>query len=80
MFKIGWNTRVPVSRFYAHCKLQTARCPTQNCESDRSNGALGKMAGLASATGERRFEVSRDNLDENGGGNQSLKRRPVAKV
>jgi len=23
--------------------------------------------------------VSRDNLDENGGGNQSLKRRPVAK-
>jgi len=22
--------------------------------------------------------VSRDNLDENGGGNQSLKRRPVA--
>jgi len=24
-------------------------------------------------------ELSRDNLDENGGGNQSLKRRPVAK-
>src|SRR5712691_11392040 len=24
--------------------------------------------------------LSRDNLDENGGGNQSLKRRPVAKV
>jgi putative transposase len=24
-------------------------------------------------------EVSRDNLDENGGGNRSLKRRPVAK-
>jgi hypothetical protein len=23
--------------------------------------------------------LSRDNLDENGGGNQSLKRRPVAK-
>ena len=27
-----------------------------------------------------RRAVSRDNLDENGGGNQSLKRRPVAKV
>jgi hypothetical protein len=26
------------------------------------------------------LEVSRDNLDENGGGNQGLKRRPVAKV
>jgi hypothetical protein len=26
------------------------------------------------------FLLSRDNLDENGGGNQSLKRRPVAKV
>jgi hypothetical protein len=24
-------------------------------------------------------QMSRDNLDENGGGNQSLKRRPVAK-
>jgi hypothetical protein len=24
--------------------------------------------------------MSRDNLDENGGGNQGLKRRPVAKV
>jgi hypothetical protein len=24
-------------------------------------------------------DMSRDNLDENGGGNQSLKRRPVAK-
>jgi hypothetical protein len=24
--------------------------------------------------------VSRDNLDENGGGNQSLKRRPVAEL
>ncbi|HVQ11242.1 MAG TPA: hypothetical protein VMS19_05000 [Methyloceanibacter sp.] len=24
-------------------------------------------------------ELSRDNLDENGGGNQGLKRRPVAK-
>jgi hypothetical protein len=27
-----------------------------------------------------RAQVSRDNLDENGGGNQSLKRRPVAKL
>ena len=26
-----------------------------------------------------RVGLSRDNLDENGGGNQSLKRRPVAK-
>jgi hypothetical protein len=26
-----------------------------------------------------RSDVSRDNLDENGGGNQGLKRRPVAK-
>ncbi|MET0472079.1 MAG: hypothetical protein ABWZ93_14595, partial [Xanthobacteraceae bacterium] len=26
------------------------------------------------------FRVSRDNLDENGSGNQGLKRRPVAKV
>jgi hypothetical protein len=25
------------------------------------------------------LDLSRDNLDENGGGNQSLKRRPVAK-
>jgi len=27
---------------------------------------------------ERRGQLSRDNLHENGGGNQSLKRRPVA--
>jgi hypothetical protein len=27
----------------------------------------------------QRAVVSRDNLDENGGGNQGLKRRPVAK-
>jgi hypothetical protein len=27
----------------------------------------------------KRLSVSRDNLDENGGGNQGLKRRPVAK-
>ena len=26
------------------------------------------------------FNLSRDNLDENGGGNQSLKRRPVAEL
>jgi hypothetical protein len=26
------------------------------------------------------YELSRDNLDENGGGNQGLKRRPVAKL
>jgi hypothetical protein len=25
-------------------------------------------------------DLSRDNLDENGGGNQSLKRRPVAEL
>jgi hypothetical protein len=29
---------------------------------------------------QQRDRVLRDNLDENGGGNQSLKRRPAAKV
>ena len=28
----------------------------------------------------RQRRLSRDNLDENGGGNQSLKRRPVAEL
>jgi hypothetical protein len=28
----------------------------------------------------RSDRLSRDNLDENGGGNQSLKRRPVAEL
>jgi putative tryptophan/tyrosine transport system substrate-binding protein len=50
---------------------------------------LGLVASLArpggNATGSNVFlqeveAMSRDNLDENGGGNQSLKRRPVAKV
>jgi hypothetical protein len=34
------------------------------------------LARAASSGGE----LSRDNLDENGGGNQSLKRRPVAEL
>jgi hypothetical protein len=29
---------------------------------------------------DRGAALSRDNLDENGGGNQSLKRRPVAEL
>jgi hypothetical protein len=33
---------------------------------------------LAKSINDR--DMSRDNLDENGGGNQGLKRRPVAKV
>jgi hypothetical protein len=37
-----------------------------------------KIQGESSTTPESTW-LSRDNLDENGGGNQGLKRRPVAK-
>ena len=38
-----------------------------------------RKIGPATTLEALRRQVSRDNLDENGGGNQGLKRRPVAK-
>ena len=54
--------------------------PPEFINNVRALATIGRNYKLPSIVTTSAADVLRDNLDENGGGNQSLKRRPAAKV